>query len=136
MRRFSTKAVKATAAGVRTQQQALDDWADVVHEQELLAVRCDDPKYDDPFWLAKPTGPAFAATEDFTHTNDDIEEGWTILPIKWYDRRPDNTYTLLPRLHYLNVNATVRVPGLKWASKARGRFTLSSEAYETIKNNI
>ena len=77
-----------------------------------------------------------AATEDFTHTNDDIEEGWTILPIKWYDRRPDNTYTLLPRPHYLNVNATVRVPGLKWASKAQGRFTLSSEDYETIKNNI
>ena len=136
MRKFSTKAVKATAAGVRTQQQALEDWADVVHEQELLAVRCNDPKYDDPFWLAKPTGPAFAATEDFTHTNDDIEEGWTILPIKWFDRRPDNTYTLLPRLHYLNVNATVRVPGLKWASKAQGRFTLSSEDYETIKNNI
>ena len=77
-----------------------------------------------------------AATEDFTHTNDDIEEGWTILPIKWYDRRPDNTYTLLPRPHYLNVNATVRVPGLKWASKAQGRFTLSSGDYETIKNNI
>ena len=138
MRKHSTKIKKVTTSTIQTQQGAFENWCKEMHNQKLLAVRVQDPKYTDDFWLAKPTGAAIVATENFIHANSDYEVGFMILPIKWYDivSGKERTYTLLNDDVYIQANATVRLTGLKFSQHTNGRYTITEDTHERILEAI
>ena len=138
MKKHSTKIKKVTTSTIRTQQGAFENWCKEMHNQKLLAVRVQDPKYTDDFWLAKPTGAAIVATENFIHANSDYEVGFMILPIKWYDivSGKERTYTLLNDDVYIQANATVRLTGLKFSQHTNGRYTITEDTHERILEAI
>ena len=138
MKKHSTKIKKVTTSTIRTQQGAFENWCKEMHNQKLLAVRVQDPKYTDDFWLAKPTGAAIVATENFIHANSDYEVGFMILPIKWYDivSGKERTYTLLNDDVYIQANATVRLTGLKFSQHKNGRYTITEDTHQRILEAI
>ena len=75
------------------------------------------------FWLALTMGPAFPAPSDMALATDVLEEGWLIVPVKWYkledkDRRG---YKLLPEVRHIVVNAMIRLGGLHFEGSQGGR---------------
>ena len=52
----------------------------------LVAVRADqaDLHIEGKFWLALVMGPTFAAPADMAVATDVYEEGWLIVPIRWF----------------------------------------------------
>ena len=147
MRRQTTSVARMTESIVRTQLQSLEEWAQQIGDEKLVAVRVDraavmasanHTEADDAFWLAKPTGAAFSAPEKLAHTSDVFEEGWLVVPIKWYRIASGTarTYTMLATPQLLVVATTVRVSGLKFSRTKGGKFTLAADDHQKIINNI
>lgn len=135
----TTRVSLVSASLVRTQMGALQDWADLIHEEKLIATRVDhdaeaSASADDAYWLAKPTDVAFAVPEDMINSGDQFEEGWLVVPIKWYNIIPgtERTYALLDKPHLLLVSTTVRLSGLKFATHKKNRNTITTDTHERI----
>ena len=142
---------RVTESIIRTQMQSLVEWADAIGTNKLIAVRVDRPAVaasadaasaNDPFWLAMPTGAAFAAPENLAHSSDMFEEGWLIVPIKWYNLVPGTTraYTLLPERVLLVVSTTVRLSGLTFTKAPtkgpKGQHILAAHDHRMIVENL
>ena len=102
----------------------MKEWAESLAGDQLVGVRADqaDLHIEGKFWLALVLGPAFPAPAHMALATDVYEEGWLIVPIKWYaledkDRRG---YKLLNQKRYIVVNAMIRLGGLHFEGSQGG----------------
>jgi hypothetical protein len=138
MRRHTTEVARVTTSIVRTQMQALEEWAEVIGNEQLIAVRVDRTESQDAFYLAKPTGSAFPVPEATVHSTDQFEAGWLVVPIKWYDLTAETTrsYKLKNPPHLLLVSTTVRLSNLKFSSSTGNKNILSADVHQRIVDNL
>lgn len=122
MRGQKTQLAKGSHA--RPQLLGLQEWADSLAKGQLVAVRVDRAELhlEGKFFLALVTGPAFPAPADMALATDVYEEGWLIVPIKWYELEDKGRrgYKLLPLEHHIVVNAMIRLGGLHFEGSQGG----------------
>lgn len=114
----------AKGSHARPQLLDLQEWGDSLDKGQLVGLRVDraDLHIEGIFWLALTMGPAFPAPSDMALATDVFEEGWLIVPVKWYkledkDRRG---YKLLPEVRHIVVNAMIRLGGLHFEGSQGG----------------
>jgi hypothetical protein len=67
----------------------------------------------EPFWLGKPLSkPKHATADDAKRSGGEVEAGWWVMPICWYDtvKGKPATYNLTNLKHLLNLQHTLFVP--------------------------
>ncbi len=82
------------------------DW-----KSHAIPVRTEDG--EEPFWLAKPLSkPKHATADDAKRSGGEVEPGWWVMPICWYDsaKGTPSTYNLTNMKHLLNLQHTLFVP--------------------------
>ena len=102
-----------------------------MHARQLLAVRTPEKG----FWLARAIGQAFEAEEDMLHSGNEIERGWLLVNVRWYDKRP-GYYVLCDAQVPLIVNTIIRIGGLCWARTEDGKYYIDADTVERIESSI
>ena len=109
----------------------LEEYAATLHARQLIAVRTP----ENSFWLARAIGRAYEASEDFVHSGNEIEAGWLLVNIKWFDKRADHYVPLDAELPLI-VNTAIRVGGLGWERTDNEKYYLSQDTIERIEGSI
>lgn len=116
----------------RPQLRSLQEFADDLCANMIVAVRVARDErgleHGRPYWLAYVLGPAFTAPTSMLHAGDQIEEGWLVVEIQWFEMVDDErrAYRLNPEKKLLVVNTLVRLLGIKFEPCAGPRVTLRS----------
>ena len=76
----SVKAPRKVGSSAGPQLKELAEFAKLLDKNKLIAVNCDAGGY----WLARCSGPAFPVPADMIHTTEQFEEGWLVVPARWY----------------------------------------------------
>ena len=91
-----------------------------------------------PFWLGKAIGKPRQATEwDASKSGGEIDEGWLVIPMLWYDALPgkSQTYSLTKNKHLLNLQHVLFAPDsieLVPDKKTKPTFTLKKEDHDML----
>lgn len=116
----------------KPQSRSLEEFADELCEGMVVAVRVarDERGLElgRPYWLARVLGPAFAAPTEMLHAGIEIEEGWLVVEMQWYELHDEerHAYKLNTSKRLLNVNAIARLSGIKFEVGAGPRVALRS----------
>ena len=127
MRKVYTPLVQQVR-GAQTMTGQLEEFAATLHARQLLAVRTP----ENSFWLARTMGRAYEAETDFIHSGNEIEAGWLVVDIKWYDKRGGH-YVLLGAVLPLIINTAIRVGALGWERTDNGKYYISNDTIERIE---
>lgn len=116
----------------RPQLRSLEEFADDLCANMIVAVRVARDErgleHGRPYWLAHILGPAFTAPTSMLHAGDQIEEGWLVVEIQWFEMFDDErrAYRLNPEKKLLVVNTIVRLLGIKFEPCVGPRVALRS----------
>ena len=116
MRSVTTPLVQKVR-GAQTMTAQLEEFAATLHSRQLVAVRTP----GNSFWLARMMGRAYEAEKAFMHAGKNIEEGWLLVDIKWFEKRGDH-YELSDAQVPLIVNTIIRAVGLSWPEPTPGNI--------------
>jgi len=89
-----------------------------VHKGVIFACNSDPAeRREGLYWLALASGPAFAAPADMVHATDQFEEGWLVVPAKWYwlEQISERGYRLMTEERLIPVSTTVRLKDIKFS---------------------
>ena len=72
--------------------------------------------------------------QEQVHSTDELEAGWLVVMIRWFDKRKDGHYVLLKGEVPLSVHCAVRIADLQWAKvdRKQGKFELGMETEARI----
>jgi hypothetical protein len=101
----------------------------------------------EPFWLGKPLSkPKHATADDAKRSGGEVEAGWWVMPICWYDTAKGKpaTYNLTNLKHLLNLQHTLFVPRSvdlvpdkeTKSTKATTCFTLKADDRQMLLNYL
>ena len=101
------------------QLKELEEFGKLLNKGMLVAVRADqaDLHLEGNFWLARVEGEqAFPAPADIAVATDVFEEGYLIVPIRWYtlECTKRRGYKLVSEVRHIMVNAMVFLDGLQF----------------------
>jgi len=100
------------------QLKELEEFGKLLKKGMLVAMRADEQDLwmEGKFWLALVEGEAFPAPADMAVATDVFEEGYLIVPIRWYELVDTERrgYKLHTEVHHIVVNAMVFLDGLQF----------------------
>ena len=100
------------------QLKQLEEFGKLLKKGMLVAMRADEEDLwmEGKFWLALVEGEAFPAPADMAVATDVFEEGYLIVPIRWYELVDKERcgYKLHTEVRHVVVNAMIFLDGLQF----------------------
>ena len=112
------KTCLAKGSQAAPQLMQLEEFGKLLKKGMLVAMRADEEDLwmEGKFWLALVEGEAFPAPADMAVATDVFEEGYLIVPIRWYELVDTERrgYKLHTEVRHVVVNAMIFLDGLQF----------------------